>query len=192
MVRKNKNKKINSIKNKNILSDLDVENIILQTNEIISRLEKDKKKSFLFFKKKNLIDKQINDLKRFLDEEQYVLLKTKLEMLSKMENEEREKNLVKNEDNVKKEKKSIISIIKENDRWPIYTRVLNIWHTEEIKKNKIIKLSLLFSLILLLLIVSLIGVLILSNVIPYVSDKDPNLVGPWFIISMPIMILFFI
>lgn len=194
-----KNKKNKDIKNsnKNVLSDEQINIIIEKTNEIINKLENDKKSILKTKKTKLLINNQINDLKRFLEQEQYYLLKDKIDALEEMEKKEQskinEEIALEHQKSPKKKInfQSIINSIKTFDRWPLYSRIKRISQTYEgAEKTK--RIAFFVSIFVLLIITMIIGILLIANVIPYVIYQDTTKIGPWIIFSLPLAALFFI
>lgn len=194
MAKKQKSKKNNETKtNKNVLTDTDIETIKSQTNEIISKLEQERKSVFKSKTNKELIDHQIADLKRFLDEEQYYLLKDKINALKKLEEEEKKK-LEEKQEKQKREKwnfNKFVQSVQEFDRWPLYSRIKRINNNYE-GNDKTKRLALLIGAFVVLIIVMVIGILLISNAIPYHISQDTTKVGPWMIFVIPLALLFFL
>lgn len=192
-----KNKEIKNNKNKNVLTEKDIENIKIETKNLIEKLETEKKHLFKSKQSKQLIDKQIQDLKKFLEEEQFYLLNDKLKNLKILELEEQEKIKKEKELNskIKKENafsfKKWINSIKEFDRWPIYSRIKKINDNYD-GSEKWKRLSLVLLALFIVIIVMLIGILLIANVIPYGIEQDTGKIGPWVIFALPFAILFFI
>ena len=121
----NSNKVVSKKENKFALSDSDIENIKIKTNQFISELEKRSKNPFLFTKK-NLIKSQIADLKICLENEEYYLLDSKIKAFDEMvkkekkEFEEENQKVTKNTEKEPKPKKSLKETIKTFDSWPLY------------------------------------------------------------------------
>lgn len=185
-------------KNKFVLTDDDIAKIKDKTNALIVELEKRAKKPFLF-KEKNLIKSQINDLKNFLETEQYYLLDSKLKSLEELQNEEK-REIEEEEKNskvrVKKERKiksfaDMSKAFKEFEYWPLYSRIKKInSNYDGFEKNK--RISLVIGIFVLLFVVAIIGLLLILNVIPYLITGDQQRFGPLLIFVIPIVLMFFV
>lgn len=194
MAKKN-NKNSNENKNNKVISNEEIETIKSKIEGIIKQLEADQNKLFSNKKNKELIAKQISDLKRYIDEEQYYLLRDKINALEKMEQEEKKEKLEK-ESATKKIKtnlspSNIAKSIKEFDRWPVYSRIKRI-NQDCTGKEKIQKTIFVFLIFFLLIILMIIGILLITNVIPYSISADTTKIGPWIIFSLPLAMLFFL
>lgn len=198
--RKNNSNKNNVAKNEKknqfVLSEEDIEQIKSQTNNLISQLEKRSKNIFLF-KKKDLIKSQIKDLRTLLEEEQFYLLDSKLKAIKELEAKEKEElekdNKVSEVKKVRKIKSfSEIKLAFRNfDSWPIYSRtkriIENYSDTERTKR-----LIVMYSIIFILLVVTVIGLLLCLDVIHYGISGDTNGIGKVICLVFPIVCLFFV
>lgn len=179
-------------------NNLNIDKIKNETLEIIKKLENDKNKTFLSKSKKELIENQINDLNRFLNEEQYHLLDSKLKALNEIENQETKQKNIDKELDAKEERKPIkvkiqqsIEKIQNFERWPFYYRFKKICDDFDGKEKtqRIVLYSLLY---FVLIVLSLIGILLIASVIPYSITQDTTKIGPWIIFVIPFTLLFFI
>lgn len=179
-------------------NNLNIDKIKNETLEIIKKLENDKNKTFLSKWKKELIENQINDLNRFLNEEQYHLLDSKLKALNEIENQETKQKNIDKELDAKEERKPIkvkvqqsIEKIQNFERWPFYYRFKKICDDFDGKEKtqRIVLYSLLY---FVLIVLSLIGILLIASVIPYSITQDTTKIGPWIIFVIPFTLLFFI
>ncbi|MDE7075219.1 MAG: hypothetical protein K2O21_01110 [Malacoplasma sp.] len=192
----NSNKVVSKKENKFALSDSDIENIKIKTNQFISELEKRSKNPFLFTKK-NLIKSQIADLKICLENEEYYLLDSKIKAFDEMvkkekkEFEEENQKVTKNTEKEPKPKKSLKETIKTFDSWPLYSRIKRILNNYDGKERtqRLILVGCVFSL---LLIVALIGLLLVLNVIPYDIGGDQQRIGPLVCLVIPLVCLIFV
>ncbi len=187
---KNKKKNKNNKVDKNEISENE---IINKTNMIIQQLEKDKNHHFVSKKNKELIDHQISELKRFLDEEQYYLLDSKIKALESMTEEE--KNEIAKDTQKQPKNKVNFSSFKEKiyefDRWPFYSRIKKILNDYD-GADRIKWISLVVVAYVLLIAISIIGILFIANVIPYTIESDETMIGAWLMTTLPLTILFFI
>ena len=172
-------------------NNLNIDKIKNETLEIIKKLENDKNKTFLSKSKKELIENQINDLNRFLNEEQYHLLDSKLKALNEIENQETKQKNIDKELDAKEERKPIkvkvqqsIEKIQNFERWPFYYRFKKICDDFDGKEKtqRIVLYSLLY---FVLIVLSLIGILLIASVIPYSITQDTTKIGPWIIFVIP-------
>lgn len=181
--------------NKNELTNEEINEIKTKTEKIIRDLEKEQGSLFKSKSNKELISKQIEDLKKYLNEEQFYLLRDKINLLEKMEKEEKDDL----EQNSQKEKivknkasmTSYVNKIKEFDRWPFYSRIKKICD-ENSGNEKVQKIAIVITAWVFLLIIGIIGILLIANIIPYNIPQDTTKIGPWIITVLPITILFFI
>lgn len=183
--------KKNNKNKKNSSNDLDIQQIVSKTNDIIDRLEFKKNKIFFNKKRKKLILSQIQNLKQNLLDEQYYVLKNKIDALEKIEKEDKKLFNQKNKVKFSLSLKNIKTKFKEINRIPIYSRFVKIIQNDT-GKNKYIKLSFLCLIIFGLISIILIGFFLVFNIIPYNISQDSTKIGPWIIISLPLAILFFI
>ncbi|MCF0218056.1 MAG: hypothetical protein HUJ42_03395 [Malacoplasma sp.] len=188
-------------KSKFALSDEDIEVIKNKTNDLIAKLQKRASNIFLF-KKRKLINTQIQDLQASLQNQEFYLLDTKLkefEALEKQEKQDLENEMQQSKIKEKKERKiksfaDFVAALKNFEYWPLVSRSKRICEKYD-GRDKIWRLALMFSAFACLLIISIIGILFLANVGPFVwtlEGNDTAKIGPTLMLVVPIVLACFI
>lgn len=199
MAKKSKNKKNQNNKNNQKTTGMTVEKqneIISQTNELINNL-KNTKSNIFNRKTKELALKQADDLQNLLNANEYYVLEEKLRSLKEIE--EKEKAELRKEEELAKQKapkktfKDRMQAIKEFDRWPLYSRTKRILEQEE-GKMKIQKLCIMYGLFIIFLAVSIVGLLMLIQVIPFDmgTENTANNYIPALVFAIPLACIFFV
>lgn len=176
--------------------------IIEKTNKIIDELKAELNKKTLFKKKdKQIINNQINELQNYLDNNEFGVLKTKIEELERIVSQE-QKELEEINKKKTKEKKEKLSVRIRNffkeARYPTYSRIKKIIENEDRTINssfgkinmKALKIVGVILLDLLLIGVAVVGLLLLLGVINYSISSDSSRIFPILLLAVPVGLLF--
>lgn len=176
--------------------------IIEKTNKIIDELKTELNKKTLFKKKdKQIINNQINELQNYLDNNEFGVLKTKIEELERIVSQE-QKELEEINKKKTKEKKEKLSVRIKNffkeARYPTYSRIKKIVENEDRTINssfgkinmKALKIVGVILLDLLLIGVAVVGLLLLLGVINYSISSDSSRIFPIMLLAIPVGLLF--
>lgn len=176
--------------------------IIEKTNKIIGELKAELNKKTLFKKKdKQIINNQINELQNYLDNNEFGVLKTKIEELERIVSQE-QKELEEINKKKTKEKKEKLSVRIRNffkeARYPTYSRIKKIIENEDRTINssfgkinmKALKIVGVILLDLLLIGVAVVGLLLLLGVINYSISSDSSRIFPILLLAVPVGLLF--
>lgn len=176
--------------------------IIEKTNKIIDELKAELNKKTLFKRKdKQIINNQINELQNYLDNNEFGVLKTKIEELERIVSQE-QKELEKINKKKTKEKKEKLSVRIRNffkeARYPTYSRIKKIIENEDRTINssfgkinmKALKIVGVILLDLLLIGVAVVGLLLLLGVINYSISSDSSRIFPILLLAVPVGLLF--
>lgn len=176
--------------------------IIEKTNKIIDELKTELNKKTLFKKKdKQIINNQINELQNYLDNNEFGVLKTKIEELERIVSQE-QKELEEMNKKKTKEKKEKLSVRIRNffkeARYPTYSRIKKIVENEDRTINssfgkinmKALKIVGVILLDLLLIGVAVVGLLLLLGVINYSISSDSSRIFPILLLAVPVGLLF--
>lgn len=176
--------------------------IIEKTNKIIDELKAELNKKTLFKKKdKQIINNQINELQNYLDNNEFGVLKTKIEELERIVSQE-QKELEEINKKKTKEKKEKLSVRIRNffkeARYPTYSRIKKIIENEDRTINssfgkinmKALKIVGVILLDLLLIGVAVVGLLLLLGVINYSISSDSSRIFPIMLLAVPVGLLF--